>query len=168
MAAMAEFFTQLEAYPDLDAQIIATTKIHKVLKGIVKLPTIPNDEEHDFKKRSQALLDSWNSQTAAAESAPASAIEPHTNGDSKETPVKSDDAPTKEAQADTTMSEADGKPENAEAAAAPAETEAADVTMADAKDDKIAPGSGDTAEKHLDGTEDEQALEANAGETVAE
>ncbi|KAK4994104.1 hypothetical protein LTR66_005789 [Elasticomyces elasticus] len=60
MASMSDFFSQLEGYSDLEASIIRTTKIHKVLKAIVKLNSIPKDEELGFKKRSYAILDSWS------------------------------------------------------------------------------------------------------------
>lgn len=57
---MAEFFTQLESYSDLEPQVIRTTKINKVLKGVVKLASIPKEEEYNFKKRSNDLLTQWN------------------------------------------------------------------------------------------------------------
>ena len=60
MPGMAEFFSQLEAYNDLEASIIRGTKIHKVLKAIVKLASVPKDDEFHFKKRSSALLEVWN------------------------------------------------------------------------------------------------------------
>ena len=95
MAAMADFFSQLEAYENLEPSIIRNTKVHKVLKAIVKLSSIPKDEEYNFKKRSAAMLDIWNKRmeadgdgpppSATAEKAPASfAAEetaPETNGE---------------------------------------------------------------------------------------
>lgn len=60
MAEMSEFLTQLENHKELDSAIIKYTKIHKVLKGIVKLDTIPKESEYDFKKRSHAMLDIWS------------------------------------------------------------------------------------------------------------
>ena len=78
MDGMATFFSQLEAHDTLEASIIRTTKIHKVLKGIVKLSSIPKDAEYNFKKRSAALLDTWNKRMAAdgdVDAAPASATE---------------------------------------------------------------------------------------------
>lgn len=65
MAGMAEFFSQLEAYENLEPSIIRTTKIHKVLKAIVKLSSIPKDEEFQFKKRSSAMLEIWNKRMEA-------------------------------------------------------------------------------------------------------
>lgn len=57
---MSDFLTELEAYPDLEGSIIRATKIHKVLKAMIKLPSIPLDEEYDFRSRSHDLLAKWN------------------------------------------------------------------------------------------------------------
>jgi hypothetical protein len=93
MAAMADFFTQLENYDNLEPSIIRVTKIHKVLKAIVKLVTIPKDEEYNFKKRSAAMLETWNKRmesdaevvpaSATAESKSVSIEGPITNGEAK-------------------------------------------------------------------------------------
>ena len=57
---MSEFLGELEAFPDLEGSIIRATKIHKVLKAMIKLPSIPLDEEYEFKSRSHDLLAKWN------------------------------------------------------------------------------------------------------------
>ncbi|KAH8602880.1 hypothetical protein B0O99DRAFT_14557 [Bisporella sp. PMI_857] len=57
---MSEFVTKLEGYADLEVSIIRGTKINKVLKAILKLKSIPKEEEFQFKVRSQTLLDKWN------------------------------------------------------------------------------------------------------------
>ena len=76
MAGMADFFTQLEGYESLEPAIIRNTKVHKVLKAIVKLAAIPKEEQYNFKKRSAALLEVWNKRMdTEPESAPASAVE---------------------------------------------------------------------------------------------
>ena len=76
MAAMADFFSQLEAYENLEPSIIRATKVHKVLKAIVKLSSIPKDELYNFKKRSAAMLEVWNKRMEAeGDTAPASATE---------------------------------------------------------------------------------------------
>ncbi|KAF2835482.1 hypothetical protein M501DRAFT_941806 [Patellaria atrata CBS 101060] len=84
MSAMAEHFNSLEKYPDLDASIIRETKIHKVLKGIIKLNSIPKDEEFKFKERSTTLLNHWNKVLAAdggdAPAGESSIVVPTTNG----------------------------------------------------------------------------------------
>lgn len=77
MAGMADFISQLEGYENLEPSIIRATKVHKVLKAIVKLSSIPKDELYNFKKRSAAMLEIWNKRMEAeTESAPASAVEP--------------------------------------------------------------------------------------------
>lgn len=60
MPSMSEFISLLEKFVDLEGSIIRTTKINKVLKAILKLDAIPREEEFQFKKRSQTLLDKWN------------------------------------------------------------------------------------------------------------
>ena len=76
MAAMAEFFSQLESYENLEPSIIRATKVHKVLKAIVKLSSIPKDELYNFKKRSAAMLEVWNKRMEAeGDAAPASTTE---------------------------------------------------------------------------------------------
>ncbi|KFA74852.1 hypothetical protein S40288_03504 [Stachybotrys chartarum IBT 40288] len=60
MKQMSDFITMLEGFADLEVSIIRTTKINKVLKTILKLESIPREEEFHFKDRSQALLDKWN------------------------------------------------------------------------------------------------------------
>lgn len=76
MANMADFFTQLEAYENLEPAIIRATKVHKVLKAIVKLSSVPKDEEYGFKKRSATLLENWNKRMESeVESTPAATEE---------------------------------------------------------------------------------------------
>lgn len=65
MADMAEHFKSLEEYKGLEPEIIKLTKIHKVLKAIIRLNSIPKDEEYGFKKRSHELLGHWNKALAA-------------------------------------------------------------------------------------------------------
>lgn len=60
MKQVSDFLAKLETFPDLDVSIIRVTKINKVLKAILKLETIPKEEEFQFKPRSQTLLDKWN------------------------------------------------------------------------------------------------------------
>ena len=60
MIAMSGFIKKLEEYGDLEAGIIRTTKINKVLKALIKLNTIPKDEVHNFRGRSVELLGKWN------------------------------------------------------------------------------------------------------------
>jgi hypothetical protein len=95
MSAMAEFFGQLEKYDNLEPSIIRTTKIHKVLKAIVKLASIPKDEELGFKKRSADLLEIWNKRMEGeGEAAPKSTADdkaPETNGETAAAPAASEE-----------------------------------------------------------------------------
>jgi hypothetical protein len=56
MAAMSGYLKDLEAHDDLEAEVIKKTKVHKVLKAIIKLNSIPKEEEYGFKQRSSELL----------------------------------------------------------------------------------------------------------------
>lgn len=60
MKSMSDFLSELETYPDLEGSIIRATKIHKVLKQMIKLEQIPLEEEYNFKDRSGTLLAKWN------------------------------------------------------------------------------------------------------------
>lgn len=59
MATMGTYFDKLEKHADLEVAIIRATKINKVLKMIVKLNSIPRDEEFNFRHRAMTLLSSW-------------------------------------------------------------------------------------------------------------
>jgi hypothetical protein len=59
MSQMAGLFSKLEKIEDLEVSIIRETKIHKVLRMIVKLATIPRDEEFQFRKRAVDILSKW-------------------------------------------------------------------------------------------------------------
>ncbi|KAI1619116.1 hypothetical protein EDD36DRAFT_427894 [Exophiala viscosa] len=60
MPQMSNYIKKLEHYADLEVTIIRQTKINKVLKALIKLNTIPRDEEFQFRKRSLELLTAWN------------------------------------------------------------------------------------------------------------
>lgn len=72
MEQMSGFITMLENFDDLEVSIIRATKINKVLKAILKLDSVPKEEEFGFKKRSQTLLDKWN-KLLAVDAPPAAA-----------------------------------------------------------------------------------------------
>jgi hypothetical protein len=81
MANMSDHIKQLEAHEDLEAEVIKKTKVHKVLKAIIKLNSIPKEEEYHFKQRSNDLLTKWGGALAAdLEPATATPTEPATNG----------------------------------------------------------------------------------------
>lgn len=96
MKTMSDYVTKLEGYPDLEVSIIRATKINKVLKAILKLDSIPKEDEFQFKPRSQVLLDKWNKLLAAVDGAPAAAAPANgVNGSSaaaKESTPKADKA----------------------------------------------------------------------------
>jgi hypothetical protein len=93
MPNMSAYLKQLEELEDLEAEVIKNTKVHKVLKAIIKLETIPNEEEYDFKTRSNNLLAKWSGALAAdtenAE-APAPVAAPVTNGVKHDGETKAD------------------------------------------------------------------------------
>lgn len=96
MANMADYLKQLELHDDLEADIIKKTKVHKVLKAIIKLDNIPKEEEHNFKSRSTELLSKWTGALASADGESAEKTTPAaTNG------VKADDEKSESAKADT-------------------------------------------------------------------
>ncbi|KAK9449024.1 uncharacterized protein V1518DRAFT_277450 [Limtongia smithiae] len=64
--AMEKYMMTLESFKDLDAAMIRTTKINKVLKLILKLESLPAEEEYHFKERAQALLAAWEPLMEAA------------------------------------------------------------------------------------------------------
>lgn len=126
MLAMAEHFGPLEELHDLEAKIIRETKIHKVLRAIIKLDSIPKDEEFNFKSRSKELLDIWDKTLDAHidDGKTAKTSAPATNGD----------AATKTGQASKEPSAA---PVEAAGLGNDAKDEAdGDLTIVEAKDDK--------------------------------
>lgn len=84
MPQMASYIKKLEAYGTLEVGIIRNTKINKVLKGIVKLNTIPKDEEYHFRERAVKMLGEWNVLLGAE---PAEADKQDSAKDDKDTPT---------------------------------------------------------------------------------
>jgi len=153
MANMADYLKQLEAYEDLEAEIIKKTKVHKVLKAIIKLDNIPQEEQYNFKSRSSELLGKWNTALASADGDSTEKTTPAaTNGvkadDEKsesarvETPAEKKEElkeetktePTEETKEEAPKVDAPAEP----AAAAPADKDG-DVSMADVEATKEAP-----------------------------
>ena len=85
MSAMSNFITKLENYSDLEVSIIRSTKINKVLKALIKLNSIPKDDEFHFKSRSVELLSKWNKALGAEGAADESAAA--ASGDKEEPPT---------------------------------------------------------------------------------
>ncbi|EQL02922.1 PWWP domain-containing protein [Ophiocordyceps sinensis CO18] len=84
MKSMSDYISVLENFVDLEVSIIRATKINKVLKAILKLESVPREEEFEFKKRSQSLLDKWNKLLAGDASGPPSATTNGVNGAGEE------------------------------------------------------------------------------------
>lgn len=59
MPTFSNYFTRLETYSDLEVSIIRSTKINKVLKMILKLSSIPREEEFNFRGRAMDILSKW-------------------------------------------------------------------------------------------------------------
>lgn len=135
MSTMHDFFNQLEGYQNLEPAIIRGTKIYKVLRGILKLSSIPKEEEYQFKKRSNDLLASWHEALGS-------------KGDEKDDDKAEDKESSEKAEkAEETVEKADVK-EPTETASKEEATEDKDVAMTDAKDEKAeaAPAAdGETA-----------------------
>ena len=118
MPLMATYIKKLEGYADLEVSIIRTTKINKVLKALIKLNTIPRDEEFQFRKRSVELLSQWNKILGAEPSDEAGADKENTtNGvhdEKSEEEDKKDEAPApKDKPATTTEAKPIAEPEPA-------------------------------------------------------
>jgi hypothetical protein len=141
MANMSDYLKQLEAHEDLEGDVIKKTKVHKVLKAIIKLNSIPKEEEHNFKQRSNDLLTKWNAVLSADPEHATPAAEPSTmapsttgvtNGTAHEEEVKPE--PVKEESVET--KEEVKKDDTPAAPAAPAADKPidaeGDVSMADA------------------------------------
>lgn len=130
MPAMSGHLKQLEEFQNLEAEIIKKTKVHKVLKAILKLDSIPMDETYNFKKRSADILQKWSGALQSGDvPAPSAAA---TNGDKTE--VKEEQKTESVTNGDEATKGTDGD---------------GDVTMADAKTESTAvegPPAGETEE----------------------
>lgn len=112
---MSDFLGDLESYQHLDGAIIRSTKIHKVLKAMLKLDTIPLDEEYEFTDRCKKLLAKW---TTILESDPSGGVDK----DDRVEPATTAD--TANGESNSTDGQAQ-KAENGEAAAPEEENEEA-------------------------------------------
>jgi hypothetical protein len=124
MSSMSDYLKQLELHDDLEAEVIKNTKVHKVLKAIMKLESIPKEDEYSFKQRSNNLLHKWGGSLAVdPEPAATASAEPSTNG------AKHDDEKSESAKAETPVEK-----KEVDASAEPAPKAAdndGDVVMAD-------------------------------------
>jgi hypothetical protein len=141
MAAMSGYLKDLEAHDDLEAEVIKKTKVHKVLKAIIKLNSIPKEEEYAFKQRSSELLTKWGGALAAdPETAAGAPAEAATNGvkhDESEKPESPKEESPVEKNGDATAEKKDEEEKKEDttteiASATKAVDLNGDVTMADA------------------------------------
>lgn len=56
---MTKYLSELEAFGEIEVSIIRETKINKVLRAIIKLPSIPKEEQYRFRARSVDILQGW-------------------------------------------------------------------------------------------------------------
>ncbi|KAM0563967.1 hypothetical protein ACHAPJ_000175 [Fusarium lateritium] len=96
MKQMSEYVTMLENLKDLEVSIIRTTKINKVLKAILKLNSIPREDEFHFKDRSNVLLEKWNKLMTDETAASAPDTTNGVNGKSEAKPEEKKDDSGKE------------------------------------------------------------------------
>jgi hypothetical protein len=146
MPNMSLYLKQLEELDDLEAEVIKTTKVHKVLKAIIKLETIPNEEDYNFKTRSNNLLTKWSGALAAdteASEAPVAAP-PVTNGVKHDSEKKAD-APAPEAMEETSIETEPTKAADVDG----------DVAMTEAKDDPpaVQPNAGSSVDGPVEAAE---------------
>ena len=109
MTSMSEYLKQLEAHDDLEAEVIKKTKVHKVLRAIIKLEKIPMEDDFSFKQRSNDLLNKWSGALATdPEPAAANGVK-HEDREKSESAAKEEAAPadkaTEEEKKDDTAAE---------------------------------------------------------------
>lgn len=142
MPGMSQYMKKLEDYEDLEVSIIKTTKINKVLKGIIKLNTIPRDEEFAFRKRSVDLLEKWikilgsepQDDSKGDEEKETAKSTPATNGVHDEASDEQQPEPAPAAEPEPESATTETKDE-----AKPAEPEAASATVEDKPAEAAAP-----------------------------
>ncbi|VUC34488.1 unnamed protein product [Clonostachys rosea] len=138
MDQMVEYLTILENFgANLEVPIIKATKINKVMKAILKLDSIPREEEFKFKARAQALLDQWNKLMAGEGNASA------TNGING---ASEDHAEPKKSEEPKAKSESE-KPSEDQTSAKDAPEEPKKVQETPASEEKDETTTGDKANK---------------------
>ncbi|KAL4981614.1 hypothetical protein BDW68DRAFT_183331 [Aspergillus falconensis] len=183
MSQMSGYFTKLEKLNDLEVSIIRETKIHKVLRMIIKLPNIPRDEEFDFRKRALDILSKWKNVLDSDRATPSQEKEkeekPKSNGvhkekeGSAEAPAKAsesksekeDDTKLDTPDQDTPMPDAEEKTEETPA---PAKDDAEKVEPAAAAGETAKSEKKETVMETEKPAEDKKADEKSAtAETAA-
>lgn len=147
MEQMTKYLSELEAFGEIEVSIIRETKINKVLRGIIKLPSIPKEEQYKFRERCVDVLQAWKTLLDSDIPTPAGPadkeVKPETNGVTEEATsaeAKVDDSESKvivpepsEAPEDHTMVDAEPQvpKDKPEAPEEPAEKETATQEAAD-------------------------------------
>ncbi|KAL5395017.1 hypothetical protein PMIN04_005274 [Paraphaeosphaeria minitans] len=149
MSAMSGYMAQLEELQNLEPEIIKETKVHKVLKGILKLGSIPRDEEFKITSRSHELLTKWGT-LSGGEDAADDAAAPATNGDNPE--EKKAESPAEEKKDETASAVTEAKPKDADG----------DIAMAESapkpkEDSPAAETNGDAEAEKAEAAEDAAA-----------
>jgi hypothetical protein len=67
---MAEHFAKLEGFTHIEEEIFQYSKIHKVMREIDKLPSVPGDNKYHFKRRAHDLLLRWKKPLAIGHGSP--------------------------------------------------------------------------------------------------
>jgi hypothetical protein len=88
MEQMTKYLSELEAFGEIEVSIIRETKINKVLRAIIKLPSIPKEEQYKFRERSVDILQAWKTLLDSDIPTPAAPADkeakPETNGVTEE------------------------------------------------------------------------------------
>ena len=125
---MSNYIKKLEGYEDLEVGIIRSTKINKVLKALMKLNTIPRDEEFKFRDRSMELLNKMNKVLGASEEGDHTEADKDADGEPVTNGVAKEEAPKPAEPAIDSASESkpvSAEPMEAEKAPTPSEPVAA-------------------------------------------
>ncbi|KAI9864282.1 MAG: hypothetical protein M1813_003200 [Trichoglossum hirsutum] len=70
LTRLAEHFAKLEGYTHIDEETFQYSKIHKVIREVDKLPSVPGDNKYHFKRRAHDLLLRWKKPLATNPGAP--------------------------------------------------------------------------------------------------
>ncbi|KNG46483.1 pwwp domain-containing protein [Stemphylium lycopersici] len=180
MTSMSEYLKQLEAHEDLEAEVIKKTKVHKVLRAIMKLESIPMEDDFGFKKRSTELLTKWSGALASdPESTGANGVK---NEEREKSESAKEEAPVAEKPAETTEGKTEKAAEDEKKEDAPTETPAAkhadedgDVAMAELDkeankdapaDQSKAPATEELADRSVAEPETEKVAETTEAATA--
>jgi hypothetical protein len=143
---MDEVFKELEEFaestPDVEGEVIRESRVHRVLKNIIKMAQIPLDTKFSFKTRSQGVLKKFNKALGDGDANADASKAAIPNGDTK-TEKEETEPPSAAPEADKESKE-ETKP--ADKPADPEKSADGDVDMKDA------PASEEKKEKEVEAT----------------